>query len=267
MNKTIAIAGMGWLGLPLARHLKTLGFHIKGSVTKLDKATTLQKSGFDVYPVTISEDRVHGNVTAFLKKADHIIVMIPPGLRRNKGSDYVLKMSHFLAELENSSVTDCIFVSSTSVYGNAQETVTEKDLPQPENDAGRQLLQVEQLFFNSSCNTSIVRFGGLLGGNRQPARYLAGRENLDGAHAPVNLIHRDDCIQIISEIIKQQAFGHIFNAVHPDHPIKIDYYTQRAAQLGLKTPHFASPLSNDLFKQVDSVNLKAILEYSFSSQL
>jgi nucleoside-diphosphate-sugar epimerase len=267
MNKTIAIAGMGWLGLPLAQHLKTLGFNIKGSVTKLDKATTLQKSGFDVYPVTISEDGVHGSVNAFLKQVDHLIVMIPPGLRGNTGSDYVLKMSHFLAEAEKSSVKDCIFVSSTSVYGNAQETVTEKDLPQPENEAGRQLLQVEQLFFNSSCNTSIVRFGGLFGGSRQPARYLAGRESLGGAHAPVNLIHRQDCIQIISEIIKQQAFGHIFNAVHPDHPIKIDYYTQKADQMGLTTPLFASPLPNESFKQVDSVNLKAILEYSFSSQL
>ena len=267
MNKTIAIAGMGWLGLPLAQHLKTLDFNIKGSVTTLDKATTLQKSGFDVYAVTISEDGVHGSVGAFLNKADHLIVMIPPGIRRNTGSDYVLKMSHFLTEVEKSSVRNCIFISSTSVYGNAQKKVTEKDLPQPENEAGRQLFQVEQLFFTSSCNTSIVRFGGLFGGNRQPTRYLAGRENLRGAHAPVNLIHRKDCIQIISEIIKQQAFGHIFNAVHPDHPIKVEYYTQKAAKLGLKTPHFASPSPSESFKQVDSANLKAILKYSFSTEL
>ncbi|MEM7084755.1 MAG: SDR family NAD(P)-dependent oxidoreductase [Bacteroidota bacterium] len=267
MNKTIAIAGMGWLGLPLAQHLKTLGFNIKGSVTQLDKATTLQKSGFDIYAVTISEDGVHGSVRAFLDNVTHLIVMIPPGLRRNTGSDYVLKMSHFLTEVEQSSVANCIFISSTSVYGNAQEIVTEKDLPQPENEAGRQLFQVEQLFFTSSCHTSIVRFGGLFGGNRQPTRYLAGRENLSGAYAPVNLIHRKDCIQIISEIIKQQAFGHIFNAVHPDHPIKIKYYTQKARELGLKTPHFAPPLATETFKQVDSLNLKTILDYSFSSSL
>jgi len=267
MNKTIAIAGMGWLGLPLAQHLKTLDFKTKGSVTKLDKATTLQKSGFDVYSVTISEDGVHGSVRAFLDNVTHLVVMIPPGLRRNTGSDYVLKMSHFLSEVEKSSVSNCVFVSSTSVYGNAQGKVTEKDLPQPENEAGRQLFQVEQLFFTSSCQTSIVRFGGLFGGNRQPTRYLAGRENLSGAHAPVNLIHRNDCVQIISEIIKQQAFGHIFNAVHPDHPVKVDYYTQKAAELGLKTPHFAPPLPTETFKQVDSVNLKAILKYSFSSYL
>ena len=267
MNKTVAIAGMGWLGMPLAQHLKTLGFNIKGSVTKLDKATTLQKSGFDVYPVTISEDGIHGSVDAFLNNVTYLVVMIPPGLRRNTGSDYVLKMSHFLTEVEKSSVTHCIFISSTSVYGNAQGIVTEKDLPQPENEAGRQLFQAEQLFFTSACQTSIVRFGGLFGGNREPTRYLAGRENLSGAKAPVNLIHRKDCIQIISEIIKQQAFGHIFNAVHPDHPNKIEYYTKKAAALGLKTPHFAQPSAAEIFKQVDSVNVKALLDYTFSSRL
>lgn len=267
MNKTVAIAGMGWLGLPLAQHLKTLGFNIKGSVTNLDKATTLQKSGFDVYPVTISENGVHGSVDALLNNVTYLVVMIPPGLRRNTGSDYVLKMTHFLAEVEKSSVTNCIFISSTSVYGNAQGAVTEKDLPQPENEAGRQLFQVEQLFFTSSCQTSIVRFGGLFGGNRQPTRYLAGRENLSGAQAPVNLIHRKDCVQIISEIIKQQAFGHIFNAVHPEHPNKIDYYTQKAQELGLKAPHFAESLQTETFKQVDSINVKALLDYTFSSSL
>lgn len=267
MNKTIAIAGMGWLGLPLAQHLKSLGFNVKGSVTQLSKATTLQKSGLDAYAVTISEDGVQGSLHAFLDKVSYLIIMIPPNLGRNTGSDYVLKMSHFLTKIEKSSVTNCIFISSTSVYGNAQGTVTENDLPQPENEAGRQLFQVEQLFYTSTCTTSIVRFGGLFGGNRQPTRYLAGRENLSGAQAPVNLIHRKDCIQIISEIIKQQAFGHLFNAVHPDHPVKMEYYKQKAAKMELETPHFAAVVAKETFKRVDSVNLKGILKYSFLRDL
>ena len=137
-------------------------------------------------------------------------------------------MSNFLGEVEKYSVGNCIFISSTSVYGDSQGSVTEKKLPHPENEAGRQLFQVEQLFFTSSCNTSIVRFGGLYGGNRQPARYLAGRVKLIGANAPVNLIHREDCVRIISEIIKQQAYGHIFNAVNPNHPTKSELLHQKS---------------------------------------
>jgi nucleoside-diphosphate-sugar epimerase len=258
---------MGWLGLPLARFLQDLGFTVKGSVTTQKKANTIQKSGFDVYPMTITESGVRGNVQGFLKQATDLIVMIPPGLRRNTGSDYVLKMTYFLSEIEQSTVGNCIFVSSTSVYGDRQGSVTEKDLPHPETEAGRQLFQVEQLFFTASCNATIVRFGGLFGGNRQPARYLAGRENLSGAKAPVNLIHRRDCIGIISEIIKQQAYGHIFNAVYPEHPAKAGYYTQKIANLGLQAPQFATPKKTESFKKVDSINLTEILGYSFKHPL
>ena len=267
MSKTIAIAGMGWLGQPLAQKLKTLDFEVKGSVTQLDKAIWLNKNGFEAYPITISEGGVFGSIEEFFDEVDDLVVMIPPGLRRNTGSDYVLKMSHFLTEVERSSVTNCIFISSISVYGDGQGMVTENDLPHPENEAGRQIFQVEQLFLNSACKTSIVRFGGLFGGSRQPARYLSGRENLTGGDAPVNLIHRKDCVGIISEIITQQAYGHIFNAVNPEHPSKADYYNNRSLELGLSKPRFSTSQQTEIYKQVDSVNLSTILGYSFSDPL
>ncbi len=267
MSRVIGIAGMGWLGIPLAQRFRTLGFKVKGSVTKPEKAAMLRKDGFDTYAVTISEEGVHGNVQGFLEGVTDLIVMIPPGLRRNTGSDYVLKMTHFLAEIESAKVPNCIFVSSTSVYGDLQNTVTEKDVPQPENEAGRQLFQVEQLFFTSSSMSTIVRFGGLFGGNRQPARYLAGRENLQGANAPVNLIHRNDCIGILSRIVQEQSYGQIFNAVHPHHPLKEDYYTKKAIQLGLTAPKFADADASEKFKKVDSLNLEKVLGYSFVHDL
>ncbi|MEM7187296.1 MAG: SDR family NAD(P)-dependent oxidoreductase [Bacteroidota bacterium] len=267
MSRVIAIAGMGWLGVPLAQHLKLLGFKVKGSVTKAEKAATLEKDGFEMYSITLTENGVQGDPKGFLDQVTDLIVMIPPGLRRNTGSDYVLKMTHFLSEIERAKVPHCIFVSSTSVYGDQQNSVTEKDIPQPENEAGRQLFQVEQLFFTSSAQSTIVRFGGLFGGNRQPARYLAGRENLQGANAPVNLIHRNDCVGILTQIIKQQSYGQIFNAVHPKHPLKADYYTKKASQLGLKIPQFAQPDSSEKYKQVDSLNLERVLGYSFVHDL
>jgi nucleoside-diphosphate-sugar epimerase len=267
MTKTIAIAGMGWLGLPLAQKLKTLGYQVKGSVTSIEKATKLQKSGFDAYSVTISEQGVKGSIKGFLQNVTDLIIMIPPGIRRNTGSDYVLKMSYFLSEVEKYNIENCIFISSTSVYGDEQELITEKDLPKPETEGGRQLFQVEQLFFTSTCNTSIVRFGGLFGGSRQPARYLAGRENLNNGNAPVNLIHRDDCIKIITKIIKDQAYGHIFNAVSPEHPLKNIYYTQKAIELGLEPPKYLTADPNEKFKQVDSLHLSQILDYTFTQGL
>lgn len=268
MNRTIAIAGLGWLGGPFARRLQTLGYQIKGSVSSLEKATRLQKHGIDAYQVEISETGVSGAVQALLSEADYLVIMIPPGLRRNTGSDYVLKMTHFLTEINKSSVTRIILVSSTSVYDDIQGSVTEKTPPRPAGQAGKQLLQVEQLFFKSEdLNVSIVRFGGLFGGSRQPARYLSGREDLLDGNAPVNLIHRDDCIGILSEIIKQDAFGYLFNGVTPNHPTKASYYTRKALALDLDPPSFAKTREEEVFKQVDSENLEKILGYKFTHVL
>lgn len=266
MNKTIGIAGLGWLGLPLAQRLQFLGYTIKGTVTKLEKATALQQSGINAYPLTLSETGLKGSPDAFLKNLDILVIMIPPGLRRGTGADYVLKMTHFLQTIEGAKVSKCMLISSTSVYGDAQGVVTEADTPKPETEAGRQLLQVEQLFFTAAFKTTIVRFGGLIGGSRQPVRYLAGRENLSNGKAPVNLIHREDCIGIITAIIQQDCFGHIFNAVHPDHPSKAIYYPKVAKALGLQPPKYTIEETVS-FKEVNSVNLLAILDYHFKKEL
>lgn len=267
MIKSIAIAGLGWLGQPLAFRLSNLGYTVKGSVTTIEKATLLQQNGFNALPVEISEMGIKGEIKALLDNIDCLMIMIPPGLRRNTGADYVLKMVHFLEEIKKASVTRVILVSSTSVYHDSQGKVTEQNKPKPESMAGKQLRQVEELFINTKAfKTTVVRFGGLLGGSRQPAKYLAGRKDLNGGNAPVNLIDREDCINILIEIIKQDAFGKVFNAVNPHHPKKSDYYIQKAKDLGLEQPTFLED-SDEVFKQVDSKNLYSILGYVFKKEL
>lgn len=268
MKQTIAIIGLGWLGKPLYQRLSLLGFTVKGAVTTTAKASKLQAAGMDAYPVHVTEEGVLGNPEGFLKNVHTLIIMIPPGLRRNSGADYVLKMSHLITAIQQSEVTQLIYVSSTSVYSDTQGNVTEKDLPQPDTEAGRQLYQVEQLFFNiPGITTTILRFGGLIGGNRMPVRYLAGRTDLSDGEAPVNLIHRDDCLSIISGIILQSHYGHIINAVHPQHPTKKDYYTTQAKALGITPPQFSEPEGKVPHKQVDSLQLETLLKYQFKKDL
>ena len=179
-----------------------------------------------------------------------------------------MKMVHLLSAINESAVKKIVLVSSTSVYDDSQGRVTERDEPKPETIAGKQLRQVEELFMNAEgLQTTVVRFGGLIGGSRNPVKYLAGRKDLADGNAPVNLIHRDDCINILVEILKKDAFGTVFNAVNPNHPQKAEYYIQKAKELGLEAPTFAEAVSNETFKQVDSVNLKSVLDYSFRTSI
>lgn len=268
MSKKIAIAGTGWLGLPLAQRLHILGYKVKGSVTSLAKVETLQKSGFEVYPIEISETGIKGPIKVLLKEVDYLIILIPPGLRRNTGADFVLKMKHFLEQVKLSAVKKVILISSTSVYADEQGQVTENIEPQPSTQSGKQLLQVEQLYKNiPEIQTTIVRFGGLYGGSRQPVKYLAGRRDLNGGNAPVNLIHRDDCIRILVEIIKQDKLGFTFNAVSPKHPKKKEYYYNKAIELKLDPPTFSEENEEEIYKTIDSVNLLEQLGYTFKESL
>lgn len=268
MNKTVAIAGMGWLGQPLAHRLEGLGYSVKGSVSSIEKAGQMQQHGYNAFPLEISESGVKGEIKALLNNVDYLIIMIPPGLRGNTGADYVLKMVNFLKHIKHFEIPKVILVSSTSVYDDSQGKVTEKDDPKPQTIAGKQLRQVEELFINTEgFQTTVVRFGGLFGGSRQPARYLAGRKDLHDGDAPVNLVHREDCINILTEIVKQDAFGLIFNAVNPHHPKKSDFYIQKTQQVGLEPPTFAEIDGDEVFKQIDSDNLKGILGYDFKKSL
>lgn len=264
MNKNITIAGLGWLGQAFARTLINRGYRVKGSVTDSNKTKSLLSKGLEAFRIVLTEGGTVGDTQGFLENTDVLAIMIPPGLRGNTGANYALKMTHFLHEIEASQVKKVILVSSTSVYDDSQGKVTEKDRPLPQLNAAKQLFEVEQLFFNApSFATSIVRFGGLFGGSRNPVRFLAGRKELRNGNAPVNMIHREDCIGILLEIIKQDAFGHIFNAVTPEHPNKRDFYSQQAVSLGLEPPTYINAQEEEIFKQVDSVSIPEILGYEF----
>ena len=267
MNKQITIAGLGWLGKAFAAHLISQGYSVKGSVTDVTKAVALSSQGIPAYPLLISENGLSGAPDVLLSNTDVLAIMIPPGLRKNTGANYALKMAHFLHRIEKSKVKKVILVSSTAVYDDSQGIVTEEVVPMPQTNAAKQLFDVEQIFFNTPAfKTSIVRFGGLYGGTRNPVRFLAGREGLNNGSAPVNLIHREDCIGILRAIIAKDAFGHIFNAVAPQHPAKHIYYTKQAAQLNLAAPQYSVEQSGP-FKTVNSVNVQKVLGYTFQVAL
>ena len=267
MNKTIAIAGLGWLGKPFALHLQNLGYRVKGSATSLEKATLLQKSGFDAYHLEISESAVSGSPIAFFEKVDYLVIMIPPGLRRNTGANYVLKMTHLLTEIEKSKVKKVILVSSTSVYGDLSGTVTEATIPRPNTESGRQLLATEQLFLDAlDINTTIVRFAGLIGLDRHPVHFLAKKQSLTNGNDPVNLIHLNDCIAIISAVIKKQWWNEIFNAVYPDHPLKKEYYPQEAEKKGLKLPEY-DDVTMAMGKKIEPNWLLDVKKYRFNTPI
>mgnify|MGYP003499001862 FL=1 len=260
----ISILGCGWLGFPLAKALLSKGLSVKGSTTSSEKLATLEKAGITPYLITLSENKITGNATDFLENSEILIIDIPPKLRGSEKENFVAKIKNVIPFIENSSIKNVLFISSTSVYNDDDAFVTEKTFPKPATESGKQLLQTEQLLQNNNhFKTTVLRFGGLIGEDRHPIHFLAGRKNIDQPNAPINLIHQDDCVGIIEKIITINSWDETFNAVAPSHPSRETYYTQKALELSLALPQF-NPANNFGGKIILSCCVENVLKYTFT---
>jgi len=265
--KQISILGCGWLGLPLAKKLIEKGNSINGSTTSENKLSILQDVGINPFLVTLESESVSENISDFLADSEILIIDIPPKLRavdpNVEKKAFLEKIKNLIPFIEKSTIKKVLFVSSTSVFGDDNSKITEETIPNPDTESGKQLVLAEKLLQeNQNFETTILRFGGLIGEDRHPAKFLAGKENLENPDAPINLIHQNDCIRIIEEIIDQSKWNEVFNAVAPFHPTREAYYSQKAIIMNLPEPKFSSEKSN-IKKVVSSEKIENVLGYKF----
>jgi nucleoside-diphosphate-sugar epimerase len=277
--KKISVLGCGWLGLPLAKSFLEKGYEVKGSTTSLEKISILEAIGIQAFQISLLEKEIVGDTSSFLENADILIIDIPPKLRGNSPENFVSKIQNLIPFIEKSSIENVLFVSSTSVYADLpldcargdKNIITEATIPNPDTESGKQLLEAEILLQNNrNFKTTVVRLGGLIGSNRHPIHFLAGRENLENPEAPINLIHQEDCIGIIKAIIEKglrQAqsdmdLSETYNAVAPFHPSRKDYYTQKAIELQFQIPVFTTSQPS-LGKTISVEKVECVLQYTF----
>lgn len=273
-NIKISILGCGWLGLPLAKKLIENGYEVKGSTTSESKLELLKNAGISPYQIKMEENEITGNMESFLENTDVLLVDVPPKLRGDFTENFVQKIKNLIPFVENSKVEKVVFVSSTSVYGDTfpiQERGEESAL-NPDTEGGKQLVEVEKLLqSNENFQTTVVRFGGLIGPERNPAAFLAGKENVANPEAPINFIHQEDCIGIICSMLRQVEnetwnWNDTFNAVTPNHPNRENYYTEKALEMNLKVPTFVKD-STSIGKKISSKKLQNKLNYIFTKEI
>jgi nucleoside-diphosphate-sugar epimerase len=263
--KQISILGCGWLGLPLAKSFLEKGFSVKGSTTTFEKIVLLENIGIHAFQIELGGPEIKGKMHSFLENSDILIIDIPPKLRSISSENFIKKIENLIPFIEKARIEKVLFVSSTSVYCDDNSIITENTKPHPDTESGKQLLEVEFLLQNNTnFKTTIIRFGGLIGENRHPIHFIAGREHLENPDAPINLIHQTDCIGIIEKIIEQDCFGETFNAVAPYHPTRKEYYTQKAIALHLPLPKFEENKTS-IGKTILSTKTETVLQYTFQN--
>ena len=245
--KDVSILGCGWLGKPLATYLINKDFIIKGSTTSVEKLQDFKNLGINSFLVDI--DEVNEQTIQPFLTSEILIVAIT--------SKNVLGFKKLIKEIEKSSIKKVIFISSTSVYPSLNKEMTEED-----TTINSPLVEIENAFrVNKNFKTTIIRFAGLFGYERQPGNWFQNKK-VPQPKGFVNMIHQDDCVEIIYQIIQQDVFDEIFNACSNHHPTREAFYTNAKQKLKKTTPIFDDSLPLK-YKIINSDKVQKKLNYTF----
>ncbi|MEM9921096.1 MAG: NAD(P)H-binding protein [Bacteroidota bacterium] len=259
---TISILGAGWLGLPLGAALVRRGFAVKGSTTREEKRPLLEKEGLQAFLIRVEEELLMSPANEDFFRSDVLFINIPPGRRRPDVADaFPRQLKSIVDQAIGKGVQKIIFVSSTSVYASEGQMAREEDELAPETASGIALKRSEEYLQQQKVDWVILRLAGLVGGDRKAGRFFAGRKDIAGGLSPVNMVHRDDCIAVISQILLQQKWGQIFNVCADEHPSRSDFYTAQAHKQGFELPTFTANYKSH--KIVSNEKVKRELQYTF----
>lgn len=266
MKSHIGILGCGWLGFPLAKRFISMGYRVSGTTTTKANLDILRNEGIIPHYVELFNDGVKGSLIDFLKDLDILIINVPPK-RKAKEENYLNKMTQLYEACKIMHLKKIIFVSSTSIYGEVQGELTEKSVPKPGSDSAKKLLAAEKLFMSDKKSEStVLRFGGLIGPDRHPVTYLSGQHGLTNGDDAVNLIHLEDGLLILTNIVTNEWWGKLINGVYPDHPAKRIYYTREATKRGLPVPEYIKGYAGKTGKIIKTKTLDG-LKFKFRTPI
>ncbi len=245
--KIVGILGNGWLGRALKDYWLTqfpdLLVHTFNRSSQKDSITfNLAK---DVLP------------PSQLKECQLLYVLLPPGRDLDAYLSSLNQLTRIYAK-----VNKIIFVSTTSVFAEDQGRCDEDTMPANSSPRALKLLEAEAIIMNAFSTSTIIRSAGQIGPDRYPALSLARKSVLPAGNTPVNVIHLDDLVRILTLPLTQDT-PKIIHAVSPLHPLKRDFYSKQAMDLGFKLGKFPNGELKE--KCVDSIYLKEI-NYQFANK-
>lgn len=235
----VSICGCGWLGLPLALSLKTQAIDVWGSKTTFAGVNKLQQQDINGCLLTLPlSDEVNTSIDQFLT-TDVLVIAIPPGRKQLNPQQHIENVMSLSMAAQRSGCQRVIFISTTSVYDSLEGEVLETTRVCPQSVSGKLHYQLEQLLRQQwQHNLTVLRLSGLFGPLRHPVKFLSGRQTLSAGKQPVNLVHLEDCIRVISAIITQKSLMPIMHLAASTHPSREQYYTEMAIKSQLPLPEF-----------------------------
>lgn len=270
-NLSVGIIGCGWLGKALAANLKEQGISLLATSSKQENVERLNAQSINAEQLSLPESS--------LKLAEHnvflqhsLVISITPQFKHKK-ADYAEKVIQLVNLAQKKGVVQhIVLLSSSAVYGGLEGSVNEENSLNMVTEKVKILNDAEQAVLNFSKQGAqqgnVIRLAGLVGPERHPGKFLLAKKTLSNSLAPVNLIHQQDAVGLITALLQSKLSGEIINGVSDTHVSKQQYYQAAAKALKLQSPLFEP--SNESQTQVISTTrivsgnkAKNVLPYKF----
>jgi nucleoside-diphosphate-sugar epimerase len=262
MKKSVGIIGCGWLGYALAKKLLNDKYRVTVTTQNEEKKQKLFKDGIDaeLLSLPVTETDVM-SLSVFSHKT--LIISITPQIRHGR-NDYPEKVAQIIKMAELGKVEKVILLSSTAVYNGLTGLVDEHSILDINANKVDVITAAEKEARNFSGSTVILRLAGLVGPERHPGRFLQGNRVLTEPQAFINLIHQDDVVGVLMELIDEESINGTYNAVSATETSKKDYYAAAASALSLPLPEISLEASMNFGKRINDAKLRNALNYQFT---
>lgn len=236
----------------------TSTYRVIGTTRSQQKARQISNSSTQGLVYALGDD-----TTALCKDIANatLVLNIPPGRRNTQLDAFTANMVTLINDVVRANVARIIFISTTSVYGDARDDIlNEQAATMPETASAKAHVAIEKhlldLSSSNKVQVKIVRLAGLTGPDRHPVNSLSGR-TLSAGNKRVNLVHIEDVITALKTMITADNYSieggaleggaikcsddskEVYHLCSLLHPKRGEYYTQAAKKKGIPAPAFS----------------------------
>ena len=283
------IIGCGYVGLPLGAELVKQGHEVFGLRRTRWHEDHVVATGIRPLVGDVTRPETLATVPAEYDWVVNCVSSSKGGVQEYRAV-YLEGMRHLLAWLSARPPARFVYTSSTSVYGQTDNSiVTELSVAAPEAETATILKQAEEVLSHAAESRAfpsvILRVAGIYGPGRgywfqqflnsttqtPPDEGSAGRRQsilpVQGTRI-LNMIHRDDVVGVIITALKRARPGSLYNAVDDEPVTQRDFFQWLASRLGRPLPLVRRESSSSgkrvaTSKWVSNLKLKHELEYRF----
>jgi nucleoside-diphosphate-sugar epimerase len=272
----VLIVGCGYVGLPLGAELVRQGHDVFGLRRSAEGSDALAAARIRPLTADITNPSDLRNLPGPFEWVVNTVSSTKGGPEEYQAV-YLQGTKNLVDWLAESPVQKYVYTSSTSVYGQTDNSLVKESSPtEPKSSTSQVLVETEKFLLDAFQTRRfpaiILRAAGIYGPERGHLflQYLKNEARIAGkGERIINMIHRDDLVGIIVASLKSGRPGEIYNAADDEPVAQIHFFRWLSETLGKNMPPFATEEENAqrkrglTNKKVSNRKVKMELGYAF----